>query len=95
MRVVRGDRPPRPSLPNSNAMSDDMWLLTQSCWDHDATRRPSADTIAITLPRTKLETATKNYLNHLRFVVEDRVREIGKVCASVVLATSDLLTDLV
>lgn len=77
-------------------MSDDMWLLTQSCWDHDATRRPSADTIVITLHahrRTKLKIAIEQYLDRLRSAVEGRIRKIGKVCASVVLDTSDLLTD--
>lgn len=95
MRVVRGDRPPRPSLPNGDAISDVVWSLVQSCWDHDATRRLSADSVVSALEGGKmpLPIMIQQYLDGLRSAVQDRIEEIGKVCANVVLVTSDPLPD--
>lgn len=90
MRVVRGDRPPRPSLPNGDAMSDAVWSLVQSCWSHDATRRPSADAVAKVLAapgETSSLIVIEQYLDNLRSAVQTRIQEIGKVYTNVVLMT--------
>lgn len=51
LRVVQGDRPPRPSLSNGTSISDPLWSLTQACWNHTVAARPPADTVAATLAR--------------------------------------------
>jgi len=35
--VLSGNRPERPAHPN---LTDDIWNLTEQCWDHDWHRRP-------------------------------------------------------
>lgn len=98
MRVVRGDRPPRPSLPNGDTISDIVWSLIQSCWDHDAICRPSAGAIAITLPipgKTRLKIMIEQYLDRLQSVVQRRMQQLGQVGASVVLAASNYFIDFV
>lgn len=37
---VDGKRPPRPSPPDAEAMSDALWVLVESCWKHQPTSRP-------------------------------------------------------
>lgn len=97
MRVVRGDRPPRPSLPNGDAMSSVIWSLTQSCWHHDKARRPSADSVVSALEdgKTPLQLIIEQYLDRLRYAVEDKIQEIGKVGAGVVIAASTSSTDYI
>ena len=41
LRVVPGNRPSRPEL-----MSDDVWFVTQRCWDQELARRPNAEVVA-------------------------------------------------
>lgn len=45
LRIVKGVRPSRPSIPNGELMSDAMWLLTTSCWKEIASERPSAEIV--------------------------------------------------
>ena len=42
LAVVRGERPPRPSLAESLGFSDTLWGLTQSCWSETTSTRPTA-----------------------------------------------------
>lgn len=93
-RVVRGDRPPRPSVLNGDAMPGDMWSLTQSCWSHDVTRRPSADTVVSTLAEVRLESMIRQYWVSLESVVQDKMHEIGEVSAGVLLVTSNCFIDV-
>ncbi|TCD66394.1 hypothetical protein EIP91_001385 [Steccherinum ochraceum] len=46
MRVVKGDRPPRPALPNGQQACDALWTLIQSCWLPQVTKRPKAETLS-------------------------------------------------
>ena len=41
MRVMAGKRPARPLL-----MSNDVWLVTQRCWDQELSKRPNAEIVA-------------------------------------------------
>ncbi|THH31371.1 hypothetical protein EUX98_g2806 [Antrodiella citrinella] len=46
IRVCREERPTRPSLLDGGTISDQMWALTQWCWTHDPSLRPSASRVA-------------------------------------------------
>ena len=40
--VIRGVRPPRPECPK---LTDDIWTVIQSCWNHDPKKRPTINTV--------------------------------------------------
>ena len=42
LAVVRGERPPKPSNPESLGFSDNLWGLTQLCWSETTSTRPTA-----------------------------------------------------
>ncbi|THH29184.1 hypothetical protein EUX98_g5003 [Antrodiella citrinella] len=44
--VLDGKRPPRPSTPDEQPMSDSMWKLTRRCWAQNVSDRPSAKKVA-------------------------------------------------
>ena len=44
--IVVGERPSRPTHP---ALTDELWMLTQRCWDQDVRRRPNALRISCSL----------------------------------------------
>ena len=37
LAIMRGERPPRPTHP---ALTDELWVLTQRCWNQDPHLRP-------------------------------------------------------
>ncbi|KAF9645430.1 kinase-like protein [Thelephora ganbajun] len=45
--IIRGERPPRPAHP---AFTDNLWALTQQCWDEDPNLRPDIQGVLQTLP---------------------------------------------
>jgi len=40
-RIVKGVRPPRPSLPDNGTMSEDIWALVTQCWASKPEQRPT------------------------------------------------------
>ena len=44
--IISGDRPSRPT---NSGFTDNLWTLTQQCWDQDAGRRPKALRISCNL----------------------------------------------
>ena len=44
--IVGGERPSRPTHP---ALTDELWMLAQRCWDQDTRRRPNALWISCSL----------------------------------------------
>ena len=44
--IKDGARPPRPSHPD---LTDDLWELTERCWDADPRRRPEISAVLKTL----------------------------------------------
>ena len=45
IRVLRGDRPDRPSHEDGVEMSDALWSLVTQCWSLEPAARPSADMV--------------------------------------------------
>jgi len=45
--VLLGGRPDRPADPS---LTDDIWGLTEHCWDHDPRRRPGISEVVLCLP---------------------------------------------
>jgi len=54
VEVLSGNRPERPSDPN---LTDDLWDLTEHCWDQDPHRRPEVSEVVLRLrgPFTHVE----------------------------------------
>ena len=52
VRMIQAERPPRPTHPS---FTDDLWILMQSCWNHNPKLRPNASEVlkAITLSLCK------------------------------------------
>jgi len=42
LRIVQGDRPPRPTHPT---FTEGLWSLTQRCWGEDPQLRPEASEV--------------------------------------------------
>jgi len=43
--VMRGIRPPRPSLESCPNLKDELWDVIQSCWAQDPCQRPTMDIV--------------------------------------------------
>ena len=42
--IISGKRPPRPIHPS---LTDDLWEITERCWDQDPQRRPEISEVVI------------------------------------------------
>ena len=50
--IIGGERPPRPTHP---ALTDELWALTQRCWDQEPQLRPPVLRISCSLCVSTLE----------------------------------------
>lgn len=55
-KIVRGERPDRPSAPDQPAMSDELWTLVQTAWCQQPPRRPTANQVLADLQNIVLHT---------------------------------------
>ena len=62
LAIMRGKRPPRPHDP---AFTDDLWELTQDCWNQDPRLRPEISEVLQTL-HGLLAPSTTTYYRRLR-----------------------------
>jgi len=44
-RVLRGERPERPQGVEGNCFTDEVWSITERCWKHQPSDRPSIDCV--------------------------------------------------
>ncbi|KAF9643876.1 kinase-like protein [Thelephora ganbajun] len=60
LAIMQGKRPPRPTHP---AVTEDLWILMQRCWDHDPRPRPEISEVLRTL-LTSDPPAWKRLISH-------------------------------
>ncbi|KAH7922197.1 kinase-like protein [Leucogyrophana mollusca] len=53
LKIINGERPPRPSSGLVAKLSDDMWTLIEACWHQSHQERPSADEVVKLMTRNR------------------------------------------
>jgi len=51
LHIIEGARPKKPAFNITRGYTEELWVMTTSCWDEDPTKRPTVDTVLDTLRR--------------------------------------------
>jgi len=51
LHIIEGVRPEKPVFNTTRGYTEELWVMTTSCWDEDPTKRPTVDTVLDTLRR--------------------------------------------
>jgi len=51
LHIIEGKRPEKPAFNITRGYTEELWVMTTSCWDEDPTKRPTVDTVLDTLRR--------------------------------------------
>jgi len=57
-KVIAGDQPPRPAASPKVGLSDDIWAMMQTCWQHEPQKRPHIREVVTILRRANREMRT-------------------------------------
>ena len=92
LAILNGERPPQPTHPT---FTEDLWKLTQRCWDHDPSIRPKILGVLQVLAQSRTLAADERIsLVTTIFSDDDQVKMIGHISGDDAQTFIDLIYEV-